>query len=80
MQGNYLIRVGNDQKNDGGEILRHDVEERLREKILDRSVDCAIVAAMIVDEPARVPEKGIDEDDEQVQSHTRVIQNGHGEV
>ena len=57
LQGNYLIRVGNDQENDGGEILRDEIEEGLSEEILDRAVDRAIVTAMVVDEPARVPEE-----------------------
>ena len=80
MQSNDLSGVRNHECDDRREILRHEIEEGLREEILDDALNGTVVAAMIVEKPAGVPEEGIDEQDEEVEGDARPVQDGQREM
>ena len=50
------------------------------EQIFDFAMDGAIVRSMLVDEPAGVPEKGVAQQNEQAERHTRQMKNRQWEM
>ena len=66
--------VRNHKCNDCREILRHEIEEGLREKILDDALNGTVVATIVVERPAGAPEERIDQKDEEVKANACPVQ------